>query len=168
MDLYWERVFAYAYRLTYNKIDAEDITQETFLRAFRNLAKYTPDAPFKSWLLRIATNLFLDYKKSAQNRDVISGEMSQYMRTAPSAETIADQRELLTELWEVIQTLTKEQQVVILLRAVERLDYPEIAGMLDIKESTARWHMYEARRILRRKLSRKFDLVEGENNESGA
>lgn len=158
MGLYWDRVFAYAYRLTYNKNDAEDIAQETFLRAFRNIASYKPDGSFKSWLLRVATNIFLDQKKAARSRDVIAGDMSQFIEASQTAEEKFDRRELLEALWQVLQTLSKEQQIVILLRAMERMDYPEIAVILGTKESTARWHMYEARRILRNKLESKFDL----------
>ncbi|MCW8129591.1 MAG: RNA polymerase sigma factor [Planctomycetota bacterium] len=166
VDLYWDRVYAYAYRLTYNKTDAEDVAQETFLRAFRSLESYKPDGSFKSWLLRVATNIFLDQRKSARNRDVVSGDMSQFVEsTHTTPEDIADRHELLQALWQVVQTLSKEQQVVILLRAIERLDYPEIAAILNIKESTARWHMYEARRILRNKLGAKFELG-GSSDES--
>jgi len=165
VDMYWDRVYTFAYRLSFNQADAEDIAQETFLRAFKNLDSYRPEGSFKSWLLRVATNIFLDQRKAARSRDVISADMSKYVEAAPSAEDRYDQQELLDALWQVVQTLSKEQQVVILLRAVEHLDYPEIAGILAVKESTARWHMYEARRILRQKLGTKFDLG-GQGDES--
>jgi RNA polymerase sigma-70 factor (ECF subfamily) len=55
-------------------------------------------------------------------------------------------------------TLPKEQRTVILLRALEHMEYSEIAAMLSLKESTVRWHMHEARRVLRQTLCKTFDL----------
>ena len=84
VDLYWNRVYGFAYRLTHNKSDAEDIAQETFLRAFRNLPRYKPDGAFKAWLFSIETNLFLDQQKSAQARDVPTGPLPQFAQNSPS------------------------------------------------------------------------------------
>lgn len=166
VDLYWDRVFAFVYRLTINRSDAEDITQETFLRAFSGLQSYNPDGQFKSWLLRIATNLFLDLKKAARHKDVISDKVDEYQRVQASPDEALDRQELATALLAAIQTLTHEQRVVVTMRAMEKLDYAEIADILQVKEATARWQMYEARRILRQKLSKLFDLdLEGLSDE---
>jgi RNA polymerase sigma-70 factor, ECF subfamily len=156
--LHWEGVFAYVYRLTRRQSDAEDLAQETFLHALQGLAQYRPDGRLRSWLLRIATNLFLDQKKAARAKDVGLDE-SRLAQRSLQPEEVADQRELIQELREVFQSLSQEQQVVVLLRAVEQMTYGEIADILRTKEATARWHMYEARRILRRKLGAKFDLT---------
>jgi RNA polymerase sigma-70 factor, ECF subfamily len=157
VDVYWERVFAYAYRLTQRRNDAEDLAQETFLHALRSLSSYQPDGRFRSWLLRIATNLFLDQRKSSRARDVGLDE-NRFEQPASAPADALDRKELIEALWEVLHQLTREQQVVVLLRAVEGMDYAEIAELLRTKEATARWHMYEARRILRQKLGVKFDL----------
>lgn len=158
VDAYWDRVFAYAYRLTLNRSDAEDIAQETFLRAFRKLPAYKPEGQFKAWLLRIATNLFLDMKKSPQNREIPSGDSGEVAKVQESPDETLGRQELINALQDVLQTLTKEQQVVVVLRAVEHLDYAQIGVMMSIKEATVRWHMYEARRILRQRLGQRFDL----------
>lgn len=160
VDRFWNRVFAFSFRLTANASDAEDLTQETFLRALRTLDSYRPDGQFKAWLFRIATNLFLDDKKASRTRSVItSNDLSlQAGSDELSPELALDRSEMLGILWNAIRTLSKEQQVVIMLRAVEHLDYPEIAGILGVKEATARWHMYEARRVLRHKLEKHLDL----------
>jgi RNA polymerase sigma-70 factor, ECF subfamily len=158
VDAYWDRVFAYAYRLTLNRSDAEDIAQETFLRAFRRLNNYKPEGQFKAWLLRIATNLFLDMKKSPQKREVPSAETGEFSKVQESPEEALGRQELLKALQDTLQTLTKEQQVVVVLRAVEHLDYGQIGVMMQLKEATVRWHMYEARRILRQRLGERFDL----------
>jgi DNA-directed RNA polymerase specialized sigma24 family protein len=66
---------------------------------------------------------------------------------------------LIQALWEALRELSREQQVVVLLRAVERMEYRDIAEVLRIKEASARWHMYEARRVLRLKLGARFNLT---------
>lgn len=164
VDLQWSRVHAFAYRLCMNATDAEDITQETFLRALKSIHSYKPDGQFKAWLFRIATNLYLDQKKALRNRDVVTTELEREDPRSADPVGKEEQRELVEALLEAMEELSKEQKVVVLLRAIEHMDYPAIATMLSTKESTARWHMYEARRILRQKLSRRFDL-EGLINE---
>ena len=157
VDLFWPRVFAFAYRLSMNASDAEDIAQETFLRALSRIQNYKPDQRFKAWLFRIAANLYVDQKKASRNRDV-SMEQTELAAVGLEPQQAFDQKELLNALQQVVETLSKEQRIVIILRAIEHLDYPEIASILETKESTARWHLYEARRILRQKLSKRFDL----------
>lgn len=158
VDRYWNRVFAFAYRLTLNRADAEDIAQETFLRAFTKINEFDPKGQFKAWLLRIATNLFLDTQKSPKQKDVSTGDMTDRENEQISVEKTAENQEIVAALQQVIGTLSNEQRTVILLRAVEHMEYHEIAGILGIKETTVRWHMYEGRRVLWQKLSKKFDL----------
>ena len=157
VDRYWEQVFAYAYRLTRRRSDAEDLAQETFLRALQAIGRFRPTGHFKSWLLRITTNLFLDSRKASRAKDVVLDE-SRLARPASPPGEAEDRKELIQALWVALRELSREQQVVVLLRAVERMEYREIADVLHIKEASARWHMYEARRILRLKLGASFNL----------
>ena len=158
VDRYWDRVYAFAFRLTSNQADAEDIAQEVFLRAFTRLEEFEPGGQFKAWLLRIATNFFLDEKKAAKSREVALDETHEPPQRGPTLERSQEQHELLAAVDEVMQTFSKEQRTVVLLRAMEQMEYTEIADILRVKESTVRWHMYEARRIMRSRLSEKFDL----------
>ena len=73
-------------------------------------------------------------------------------------ERAVDQQEVYAALAEAVTELAREQRVAFVLRAVEHLEYCEIAEVLEVKESTARWHMYEARRLLRLKLGKRFAL----------
>jgi len=156
VERYWDRVYAFAYRLTRDRTESEDIAQETFLRAFGRIHEYTSDGQFKAWLLTIATNLYKDSRKSPKSREVVSDRIDERSKVELAPDQVYDNKELLKTLYEMIQTLSEDQQVVLLLRAVERLDYPEIAAILNVKEATARWHMYEARRTLRERLRRRF------------
>lgn len=159
MVTFWDRVFGYAFRLARNRNDAEDIAQETFLRAFRSLSSYEPEGLFKAWLLRIATNIFLDQRRAAKAQEVLSSELVfSSPIVVPDANTQVDQQELVQAVWQAVAELTKEQQVVIVLRSVEMMNYAQIGDILGIREGAARWHMYEARRLLCRKLGKKLDL----------
>jgi RNA polymerase sigma-70 factor (ECF subfamily) len=157
VDLYWQGVYAYVHRLTQQRSDAEDLAQETFLHALQGLAQYRPDGHLRSWLLRIATNLFLDQKKASRSRDVSLDE-SRFAQWASPPDEMLDRKQLIQALREALEDLSREQQVVVLLRAVDQMTYGEIADILQTKEAAARWHMYEARRILRQKLGAKFNL----------
>jgi len=160
IDVFYDQVFGLCYRLTFNAADAEDLTQETFLRAFRALAQYQPQGQFKAWLLKIATNLFLDEKRSARNRNRDVEDVGEFARKGPGPEEAAQQGELMAAVWAGIQRLSREEQAILTLRAVEGLDYGQIAAMLEMKEGTVRWHMYEARRQLCEMLGARFDLEE--------
>jgi RNA polymerase sigma-70 factor, ECF subfamily len=123
-----------------------------------SFGSYTHGGQLKAWLLRIATNLFLDLKKSAHRKDVPSESLQELEQVQTTPEESMDRRELLAALHQAVQGLSREQKVVVMLRGMERLDYEQIASILQMNEATARWHMYEARRILRNKLSQQFDL----------
>jgi RNA polymerase sigma-70 factor (ECF subfamily) len=158
VELHWHRVYAFAFRLSLNAADAEDITQETFLRAFENLGEYKLGGSFRAWLLRIASHLFLDRKKSASAHTVSTSELTELAQRGPAPVEAAETREILDAVQSALQGLSTEQRCVVVLRAVERLDFAEISSILQMNENTVRWHMYEARRSLRQLLSKKFDL----------
>lgn len=158
VELHWSRVYAFAFRLALNAADAEDITQETFLRAFEKLSEYKIGGSFRAWLLRIASHLFLDRKKSAQARDVSTIDLADFAEREPAPVQAAETREILDALQQALKGLSTEQRCVVVLRAVERLEFTEISNILQMNENTVRWHMYEARRALRELLSKKFDL----------
>jgi len=126
----------------------------------RSIKNYQPDGKFKAWLLRIATNIFLDQKKAPRSRDVVNSEVTALApsKSNDASERAYDAKEIIESLWEAIRKLSKVQQVVVLLRGTEHLEYPEIATILKMKEVTVRWHLHEARRILRHELGKKFDL----------
>lgn len=156
--MFWDRVFGFAFRLSRNRIDAEDIAQETFLKAFEGLHTHEPRGMFKAWLLRIATNIFLDQRREAKIQEMASSELALSSRTVGlGADAQVDQKELAQAVWQAVSKLTKEQKVVIMLRSVEEMAYSQIGEILGIKEGAARWHMYVARRLLSRKLGRILD-----------
>jgi RNA polymerase sigma-70 factor (ECF subfamily) len=149
VDKYWDDIFAYSYRLVRNRSDAEDIAQETFCRVFKRLGSYRPGGMFKTWLMRITTNIYVDQKRSAKAQEVVSSELvDSSVIVRPQAEEMLERQELVQRVWQAVSELNKEFQVVLVLRAVEMLDYAQIGRILGIREGAARWQMYEARRLL--------------------
>ncbi|WP_372729542.1 sigma-70 family RNA polymerase sigma factor, partial [Nocardioides sp.] len=90
VELHSDRVYRLAYRLTGNRQDAEDLTQEVFVRVFRSLASYTPGT-FEGWLHRITTNLFLDQARRKQRIrvDALSDERAERLTSASPSPDLA-------------------------------------------------------------------------------
>ena len=145
-----DRVYRLAYRLTGNRHDAEDLTQEVFVRVFRSLSTYSPGT-FEGWLHRITTNLFLDGARRRQRIrfDALSEERAARL-TGPQEE-YAD-RTFDDDVEAALATLPPEFRAAVVLCDVEGLSYEEIADILDTKLGTVRSRIHRGRALLRRAL----------------
>jgi RNA polymerase sigma factor (sigma-70 family) len=150
-----ERVFRLAYRLTGNRPDAEDLTQEVFVRVFRSLDSYTPGT-FEGWLHRITTNLFLDGARRKQRIrfDALSDERAARLQSASPAPdaAYADQR-FDDDIESALATLPPDFRAAVVLCDVEGLTYEEIAEIMDAKLGTVRSRIHRGRAMLRRALA---------------
>jgi RNA polymerase sigma factor (sigma-70 family) len=145
------RVYRLAYRLTGNPHDAEDLTQEVFVRVFRSLASYTPGT-FEGWLHRITTNLFLDMARRRQRirfeglgHDV-EGRMS---GGDPTPAEAFDDRHLDSDIQTALRDLPPEYRAAVVLCDIEGLSYEEIAATLGVKIGTVRSRIHRGRAQLR-------------------
>lgn len=149
------RVYRWAYRLTGNQHDAEDLTQDVFIRVFRSLSTYRPGS-FEGWLHRITTNLFLDgVRKRARQRTVaLTFEAAEHVvdRDPDPAQRLADSA-LDADLQQALDELAPEFRVAVLLADVEGLSYEEISDWLGIKMGTVRSRIHRGRRQLREALA---------------
>lgn len=145
-----ERVFRLALRLTGNRHDAEDLTQEVFIKVFRSIHKFEPGT-IEGWLHRITTNLFIDstrrrsrFKESAHSHvpDFVWGE-------ADDPGRLRDDAELDHDVEAALAALTPECRVAVVLCDIEGLSYDEIAQVLDIKLSAVRSRIHRGRTQLR-------------------
>ena len=150
-----DRVFRLAYRLTGNRHDAEDLTQEVFVRVFRSLDTYTPGT-FEGWLHRITTNLFLDGARRKQRIrfDNLSDERAARLESADVAPEVAyaDQR-FDDDVEQALLALPPDFRAAVVLCDVEGLTYEEIAQILDAKMGTVRSRIHRGRAMLRRELA---------------
>jgi RNA polymerase sigma-70 factor (ECF subfamily) len=134
------------YRLTANAHDAEELTQEAFLRAMQKLDQYQAGTNMRGWLLRIATNMFLDGKRRARPK---TGDMSADVAAPPErAGANLERMELSRQLQGALLQLPETQRTVFLLRSTEEMAFREISEMIGTTEATARWHMLQARQQL--------------------
>ncbi|MGE5134787.1 MAG: RNA polymerase sigma factor SigE [Gemmatimonadota bacterium] len=158
------RVYRLAYRLTGNTHDAEDLTQEVFVRVFRALPTYTPGT-FEGWLHRITTNLFLDQARRRQRirfeglGDEAAGQLSCDEPTPPQA---FDARHLDTDITAALRALPPEYRAAVVLCDIEGLSYEEIAGTLGVKLGTVRSRIHRGRAHLRAALGHRRPRQPGE------
>ena len=150
------RVYRLAYRLTGNKHDAEDLTQEVFVRVFRSLSSYTPGT-FEGWLHRITTNLFLDGVRRRQRIriDAIGDDAERHVATGElhSPERGFEHANLDLDVQRALGDLSPEYRAAVVLCDIEGLSYEEIAVTLGIKLGTVRSRIHRARSQLRRSLA---------------
>jgi RNA polymerase sigma-70 factor (ECF subfamily) len=149
------RVYRLAYRLTGNPHDAEDLTQEVFVRVFRSLSSYTPGT-FEGWLHRITTNLFLDgARRKAKIRFDALGDDAE--ARLPS-KAIAPDMQFVDTLFDedveaALAALPPDFRAAVVLCDIEGLSYDEIADVLDLKLGTVRSRIHRGRTMLRKALA---------------
>ena len=150
-----DRVYRLAYRLTGNRPDAEDLTQEVFVRVFRSLSTYTPGT-FEGWLHRITTNLFHDQARRKQRIrfDGLTDDKADRLTSAlPSPDAAyADQR-FDDDVERALQELPPDFRAAVVLCDVEGLSYEEIAEILGAKLGTVRSRIHRGRAMLRAALA---------------
>jgi RNA polymerase sigma-70 factor, ECF subfamily len=147
---YQADVWRFAYHLTRNRATAEDVTQETFLRAFRFLRSFRGDAKFGSWLLRITRNCSMD----ALRRDKPHVPLDHPM---PARSTDPATR---AEIWAAVRTLTADHREPFLLIEVFGLSYQEASDVLNVRVGTVKSRMHRARKSLIRQLTDQEDAGE--------
>ena len=149
------RVYRLAYRLTGNRHDAEDLTQEVFVRVFRSLSSYTPGT-FEGWLHRITTNLFLDQVRRKQRIrfDTLADNAADRLPGRdPGPERAFEHANLDLDIQNALQELSPEFRAAVVLCDIEGLSYEEIAATLDVKLGTVRSRIHRARAQLRAALA---------------
>src|ERR1044071_9078669 len=141
------RVYRLAYRLSGNPHDADDITQEVFVRVFRSLSSYTPGT-FEGWLHRITTNLFLDMVRRRQ-RIRFEGLADDAAERLPGRELSPaqayDDAHFDADIQQALDALAPEFRAAVVLCDIEGLSYEEIAATLGVKLGTVRSRIHRGR-----------------------
>jgi RNA polymerase sigma-70 factor (ECF subfamily) len=147
------RVYRLAYRLSGNPQDAEDLTQETFVRVFKSLANYQPGT-FEGWLHRITTNLFLDMVRRRQRIrfDALPDDSERLPGRERSPEQVYTDSHLDPDIQRALDGLHPDFRVAVVLCDIEGLSYEEIATTLGIKLGTVRSRIHRGRLQLREAL----------------
>jgi len=154
-------LFRLAYRMTGNEHDAEDLVQETFLRAYKQLHSFDGRAAFGTWLYRIATNCALDLLRSRKTRPEVaapSGDndgfdwLAQAAAHDPSPERLTLSSQITGLLGPALSKLTEMERAAFVLRHYEGCDIEQVASALGVKQNAAKHTVFRAVQKLRRSL----------------
>lgn len=152
-----DRVYRLAYRLSGNQHDAEDLTQETFIRVFRSVQSYQPGT-FEGWLHRITTNLFLDMvrRRARIRMEALPEDYDRVPSVGPTPEQIYHDALLGPDLQAALDSLPPEFRAAVVLCDIEGLSYEEIGATLGVKLGTVRSRIHRGRQALRDYLAANF------------
>ncbi len=147
---YQAEIYRFASRLTRNRADADDLYQETLLKAYRAFDRLDGAANHRAWLYRIATNAFLSDRRKRGREGPLEEERALAVPAAPTDHAARlDARDLLDEVEEFVAALPVKQRLALIQRKYHDLSYGEIAANLRCSEAAARASVHEALRKLR-------------------
>jgi len=159
-----KRVYAAALHILGNHSDADDVTQEAFVRAYRGLSTFDGRADFFTWLYRIAINTSLNALRSGKRGAALAsrgqtesahvgGRPEALGQVGQSPAQKAQHHSELARVLEAVAQLSPPLRVTLVLATVEALPHKQIAEILDIPEGTVAWRVNEARRLLKLRLA---------------
>jgi RNA polymerase sigma-70 factor (ECF subfamily) len=153
---YQHRVFGVGLRMLGSRAEAEEIAQETFLRAHRALGEFRGEARLGTWLYAIASRLCLNRLAAGDRRHPRADDdaLDRVPTSVADAATTLERSELEAALHEAIAALPEDRRIVVVLRDVEGLTYEEIAEVLGLELGTVRSRLHRARLELKAKLER--------------
>lgn len=169
VDKYRQQTFFLALQIVGNREDALDISQDSFIRAYRNLDRFDTGRPFGAWLLRIVRNLCIDLLRRRRVRRAVSlddpgqgpdGEAGRPLhetvgdKRTPAADVMVEQNELKAKIWRAMGQLDEKHRTILVLRDFQDLSYLEMAEVLEIPKGTVMSRLHQARRRLREELTR--------------
>ncbi len=168
VEKYRQQTFFLALQIVGNREDAMDISQESFIRAYRNLGRFDTARPFGAWLLRIVRNGCIDLLRRRKVRKSVSldnpgrgqdgGEGRPLHETLgdermPAADVLVERSELKAKIWAALGRLDEKHRTILVLRDFQDLSYKEMAEVLQVPKGTVMSRLHQARRRLRQELA---------------
>ena len=164
IEKYQGRLYAVVYGMIRNREDARDLTQEAFVKAYRNLQSFRLEAGFYTWLYRIAMNLTIDFARKRKRRGQLASfdeNVAQHDEDGGIAEIhveegpgrLLERKQTLSRIMDAMEELPEDQRQVVLLRELEGLSYKEIAEAMGIPEGTVMSRLFYARKRLQKLLA---------------
>jgi RNA polymerase sigma-70 factor (ECF subfamily) len=154
LNHYWNEVYGFMIKRTENETDTEDITIETFSKAFDKLNNYNPEYQFNTWLIAIAKNVHIDLlrkKKSTHTIEITDNQNQQAYNVADSTPTAEDElitEQNLSQLLQYIKQLKPHYQEIIQLRYVQEMSYQDISQQLNEPLSNIKIKLLRAKKLL--------------------
>jgi RNA polymerase sigma-70 factor (ECF subfamily) len=154
-------VYSIAFRFTRDEAEAEDLTQETFIRLWKNLHRYKAEFKLKTWLGKIVTNLTLDYLKSSRRKNEkmrVAMDEKLNAQSPEQPETTWDATELQQLVLKLSEQLTPKQRAVFVLRDLEQLDVDEVCEILGMSGGNVKSNLYYARLSIKTELEKYYKI----------
>jgi RNA polymerase sigma-70 factor, ECF subfamily len=160
--LHWRKVFNVAYKFTGKHDEAEDLTQDVFVKIFRSLHTFDQRANFQTWLISVSRNLCIDHYRSVRkeretiDRGVDPNELTPASTTA-SPFAALEQRDRVVLLRQALEVLAPALRTAVMLRDIQELSYQEIADRLGLPEGTVKSRINRGRTELARQIQKLRD-----------
>ena len=168
VNRYQQKAYAIAYHMCQNSVDAQDLTQEAFLRAFRSIEKYRGDSSFYTWFYRIVVNVCLDSRRRSQRWKLIFSPWRPAQRGKESSKDVPEEypdmreelnpisvisgKQLSKKIKKSLKALPERQRLVFQLKVLQGMSIREIAQVMGAAEGTIKSHLFRATRFLREEL----------------
>ncbi len=154
---YWRKVFNVAYRFVGTYEEAEDLTQEIFLKVFRSLSTFDQRANFQTWLISVSRNYCIDrYRSGRRDREIFAREVNaadvQAEAPGPSPHARVELQDRVALLREALRGLSSPLRTAVLLRDIHELSYQEIASQLGVAEGTVKSRINRGRAELAKQI----------------
>lgn len=169
VERYHKQAYNIAYRMAGNHADAEDLTQEAFIRAFRFFGQYRRELPFDSWLYKIMSNVFIDRLRRRPKANIRSLDAPVITQEGEAQFDVADpcdgpedvvlSREMDVRIQAALETLPEAFRITVIYADIEGLSYEEIADVTRTNIGTVRSRLHRGRRLLRDKLKKYADQL---------
>jgi RNA polymerase sigma-70 factor (ECF subfamily) len=157
-------VYNYVLRLVSDRVLAEDLTQEVFLRVYQGLPKFSLRSKFTTWLFQVTKNRVLDELRAVERRP----RLVVALEDVPPLEVVdapMERVEAVDAVWRSVRELNVDLKMALLLRDIVGLSYTEIADSLEITLATVKWRIYKAREEVQLALARE-GITFGEDEET--
>lgn len=169
VDFFQPEIYRMLYYRTRSRMDAEDLTQDVFLRAYKHLARLQSAAVFRSWLYRIAVNRVNDYYRKKRFRSLFGNvsmdeetfQETEEMAVPPQAADDLERKEFWRQVEKMLDALSRMEREVFLMRFFDELSIKEMTAALGKNESTVKTHLYRALKKLKTAFGDMQELLEG-------
>lgn len=150
---YCDAMYCVSMRFLKNTADAQDVTQEAFIKAFRKIDQYKAEVTFGAWLKRIVINNCLDFLKSKYQAHLSLDES--YLHVSDDNDWDVDDKISMEEIKKAIEMLPEKYKYVVMLYLIEGYDHSEISQILNIQETTSRTQLMRGKKQLKGLLIKK-------------
>ncbi|MCB9030315.1 MAG: sigma-70 family RNA polymerase sigma factor [Deltaproteobacteria bacterium] len=164
VEKYQSRIYSMVYGIVRSKEDAEDLVQESFVKAYFSLKKFRGDSSFYTWLYRIAYNMTIDFKRKMGRRDGVISDVEDDVALAIQSSgleqgssqnplDVVQRKQTAAMINQALSTLSEEHRVAVTLREIDGLSYSEIADVLGVSKGTVMSRIHYAKKGLQKALA---------------